>query len=84
MQRDAGLYGSIRVALPDGQLEPFTYDYDRSIILNDWYHKSTYELSTGLSSIPFAWVGEPQVLSLSLSLSKVYLSNNFRYMMTAF
>lgn len=62
MQRDAGLYGSIRVALPDGELEPFDYDYDRSIILNDWYHKSTHELSTGLSSIPFEWVGEPQSL----------------------
>lgn len=62
MQRDAGLYGSIRVALPDGQLEPFAYDYDRSIILNDWYHKSTHELSTGLSSKNFTWVGEPQSL----------------------
>ncbi|KAM6563764.1 hypothetical protein CsatB_023762 [Cannabis sativa] len=62
MQRDAGLYGSIRVALPDGELEPFAYDYDRSVILNDWYHKSTNELSTGLSSIPFQWVGEPQSL----------------------
>ncbi|PON65289.1 L-ascorbate oxidase [Parasponia andersonii] len=62
MQRDAGLYGSIRVALPDGQLEPFAYDYDRSILLNDWYHKSTHELSTGLSSKNFTWVGEPQSL----------------------
>ncbi|KAF5747377.1 hypothetical protein HS088_TW05G00098 [Tripterygium wilfordii] len=62
MQREAGLYGSIRVSVPDGVSEPFAYDYDRSIILNDWYHKSTYEQATGLSSIPFAWVGEPQSL----------------------
>ncbi|KAL6554837.1 hypothetical protein OROGR_006095 [Orobanche gracilis] len=60
MQREAGLYGSIRVSLPNGQSEPFVYDYDRSIILTDWYHKSTYEQATGLSSIPFVWVGEPQ------------------------
>ncbi|KAL8475062.1 hypothetical protein ACS0TY_031471 [Phlomoides rotata] len=60
MQREAGLYGSIRVALPEGESEPFPYDYDRSIILTDWYHKSTYEQATGLSSIPFVWVGEPQ------------------------
>ncbi|KAL0395621.1 UNVERIFIED_CONTAM: L-ascorbate oxidase [Sesamum calycinum] len=60
MQREAGLYGSIRVGLPDGQTEPFLYDYDRSIILNDWYHKSTYEQAAGLSSIPFVWVDEPQ------------------------
>ncbi|KAK1361690.1 L-ascorbate oxidase [Heracleum sosnowskyi] len=62
MQREAGLYGSLRVALPDGESEPFSYDYDRSIILNDWYHKSAYEQATGLSSIPFQWVGEPQSL----------------------
>ena len=62
MQREAGLYGSLRVAPPDGEPEPFSYDYDRSIILNDWYHKSTYEQAAGLSSIPFQWVGEPQVI----------------------
>ncbi|KAL8133163.1 L-ascorbate oxidase-like [Apium graveolens] len=62
MQRDAGLYGSLRVALPDGNDEPFSYHYDRSIILTDWYHKSSYEQATGLSSIPFVWVKEPQSL----------------------
>ncbi|XP_076960513.1 L-ascorbate oxidase-like [Bidens hawaiensis] len=62
MQREAGLYGSIRVALPAGESEPFSYNYDRSIILNDWYHKSTYEQAAGLSSIPFVWVGDPQSL----------------------
>ncbi|GAV86814.1 Cu-oxidase domain-containing protein/Cu-oxidase_2 domain-containing protein/Cu-oxidase_3 domain-containing protein [Cephalotus follicularis] len=62
MQRESGLYGSIHVSVPDGISEPFAYDYDRSIILNDWYHKSTYEQATGLSSIPFQWVGEPQSL----------------------
>lgn len=60
MQREAGLYGSIRVLLPEGESEPFKYDYDRSIILNDWYHKSANEQAVNLSSIPFAWVGEPQ------------------------
>ncbi|XP_058085214.1 L-ascorbate oxidase-like [Magnolia sinica] len=62
MQREAGLYGSIRVSVPDGETEPFTYDYDRSIILTDWWHKSTYEQVTGLSSIPFQWVNEPESL----------------------
>ncbi|KAF6164377.1 hypothetical protein GIB67_037534 [Kingdonia uniflora] len=60
MQREAGLYGSIRVSVPDGVTEPFLSDYDRSIILNDWYHKTPFEQATGLSSIPFQWVGEPQ------------------------
>lgn len=61
MQRSAGLYGLIQVAVPDGIAEPFTYDYDRSIVLNDWWHNGTHEQATGLSSIPFVWVGEPQV-----------------------
>lgn len=61
MQREAGLYGSIRVAVADGKVEPFSYDEDRSIILADWWHKSTYEQATGLSSVPFGWVGEPDV-----------------------
>ncbi|KAE9449942.1 hypothetical protein C3L33_18157, partial [Rhododendron williamsianum] len=52
----------IRVSLPPGESEPYIYDHDRSIILTDWYHKSTYELATGLSSLDFEWVGEPQSL----------------------
>ncbi|KAI4310685.1 hypothetical protein MLD38_035643 [Melastoma candidum] len=62
MQREAGLYGSIQVSLPDGEVEPFVYDYDRSIILTDWYHNSTYEQAAGLSSVNFVWVGEPHSL----------------------
>ncbi|GAY62232.1 hypothetical protein WN944_023627 [Citrus x changshan-huyou] len=62
MQREAGLYGSIRVSLPEGESEPYAYDYDRSIILNDWFHRSAFEQAAGLSSIPFQWVGEPQSL----------------------
>ncbi|KAG6403379.1 hypothetical protein SASPL_135597 [Salvia splendens] len=60
MQREDGLYGSLRVLLNEGESEPFQYDYDRSIILNDWYHNSSKQQSFGLSSIPFVWVGEPQ------------------------
>ncbi|XP_077213458.1 L-ascorbate oxidase-like [Tasmannia lanceolata] len=62
MQREAGLYGSIRVSVRDGENEPFSYDEDRSIILNDWWHNSTLVQATGLSSIPFQWVNEPQSL----------------------
>ncbi|XP_062012105.1 L-ascorbate oxidase-like [Rosa rugosa] len=65
MQRAAGLYGSIIVSLPSEASEPFAYDYDRNIILNDWFHKSTYEEATGLSSIPFVWIGEPQSLLIN-------------------
>ncbi|WOL19407.1 hypothetical protein Cni_G28205 [Canna indica] len=50
MQRSAGLNGLIRVTVPDGIAEPFTYDFDRSVILNDWWHQSTYEQATGLAS----------------------------------
>lgn len=62
MQREAGLFGMIQVDLPRGESEPFSYDDDQSIILTDWWHKSTYEQSVGLSSIPFVWVQEPQSL----------------------
>ncbi|KAJ6791887.1 putative L-ascorbate oxidase [Iris pallida] len=65
MQRSAGLYGLIKVAVPEGTVEPFAYDYDRSIVVNDWWHKSTYEQATGLSSVPFAFVGEPQSLLIN-------------------
>ncbi|KAJ7948985.1 L-ascorbate oxidase [Quillaja saponaria] len=65
LQKEAGLYGSIIVSVPSNVSEPFTYDYDHSIILNDWYHKSTHEQATGLSSIPFGWVGEPQSLLIN-------------------
>ncbi|XP_019183605.1 PREDICTED: L-ascorbate oxidase-like isoform X1 [Ipomoea nil] len=61
MQRQAGLQGMIRVYADS---EPFEYDYDRSILLTDWYHKTTYEQATGLA-LPapnFTWVGEPQSL----------------------
>nr|GEW91776.1 L-ascorbate oxidase [Tanacetum cinerariifolium] len=60
MQQESGLYGMIKVSLLDGETEPFSYDYERRILLNDWYHKSTNEHATGLSSIPYVWVGDPQ------------------------
>ncbi|KAK1308262.1 hypothetical protein QJS10_CPA09g00524 [Acorus calamus] len=60
MQRSAGLNGMIIVSVPDGVSEPFSYDYDQSILLNDWWHKSTYEQAAGLNSVPFVWIGEPQ------------------------
>ncbi|KAJ6811768.1 L-ascorbate oxidase [Iris pallida] len=65
MQRSAGLYGMIKVAVAEGAVEPFSYDYDRSIIVNDWWHKSTYDQAAGLSSIPFVFVGEPQSLLIN-------------------
>jgi hypothetical protein len=43
------------------------YQQEESIILKDRYHKSTYEQATGLSSIPFGWIGEPQVLTDPIS-----------------
>ena len=65
MQRQDGLYGSIVVWLPEGQLEPFSYDHDRNLILTDWYHKSSHEHATGLATPDpgFQWVGEPDVNS---------------------
>ncbi|EER98805.1 hypothetical protein BDA96_02G194300 [Sorghum bicolor] len=67
MQRSAGLNGMIVVNSarggPDG--EPFTYDGEHDVLLNDWWHKSTYEEATGLASVPIIWVGEPQSLLIN-------------------
>lgn len=65
MQREAGLVGSIIVALPEEESEPFTYEHDHNILLTDWYHKSTFDEAIGLSSIPFVFVGEPQVSGIT-------------------
>eukprot|EP00250_Pteridium_aquilinum_P013203 c21197_g1_i1 orf=236-1981(+) len=62
LQRSAGFYGSLIVEVPRGQKEPFQYDGELSIILNDWWHKSAYDQGLGLFSNPFRWVGEPQSL----------------------
>ncbi|KAL8129530.1 hypothetical protein V2J09_018685 [Rumex salicifolius] len=62
IQLSSGLYGVILVSPPDGIVEPFSYDFDHSILLNDWYHKSSNDQTIGLTSIPFMWVGEPQSL----------------------
>ncbi|CAM6126865.1 unnamed protein product [Calypogeia fissa] len=62
MQRAAGFYGSLIVDLPDGEKEPFYYDGELSIVLNDWWHTSTFDQELGLDSIPFRWIGEPQSL----------------------
>ncbi|KAH9295286.1 hypothetical protein KI387_038874, partial [Taxus chinensis] len=62
MQRSAGLYGSLHVAVADGKQEPFSYDGELSVVLNDWWHKSHEEQAHGLSSIPFVWVKEPESL----------------------
>lgn len=73
MQRSAGLNGLIVVAVPRGVSEPFSYDYDRSFLFNDWWHKSTSEQAAGLTSIPFVFVGEPQV---SVLLKFLWFSYN--------
>lgn len=61
LQMGTGLYGMIVVKPPPAVKEPFHYNFDHHILLTDWYHESTYEHIVGLSSIPFVWVGEPDV-----------------------
>ncbi|CAM0951149.1 unnamed protein product [Alopecurus aequalis] len=69
MQRSAGLNGMIVVSMPPGAgpdvAEPFAYDGEHEVLLNDWWHKSTYEQATGLASVPIVWVGEPQSLLIN-------------------
>uniref|UniRef100_A0A0E0B231 L-ascorbate oxidase n=1 Tax=Oryza glumipatula TaxID=40148 RepID=A0A0E0B231_9ORYZ len=70
MQRSAGLNGMIVVevapgAAGDGEREPFRYDGEHIVLLNDWWHRSTYEQAAGLASVPMVWVGEPQSLLIN-------------------
>lgn len=62
LQRAAGLYGSLIVNLPENQMEPFHYDGEFNLLLNDLWHKSSHEQEVGLSSAPLRWIGEPQSL----------------------
>jgi FtsP/CotA-like multicopper oxidase with cupredoxin domain len=71
MQRSAGLYGVIVVAVaedPGGEVdgaEPFAYDDEHDVLLNDWWHSSTHEQAVGLASVPMVWVGEPHSLLIN-------------------
>ncbi|CAM0952252.1 unnamed protein product [Alopecurus aequalis] len=65
MQRVAGLNGMIVVAVPDNERKPFTYDEERTVLLEDWWHQSVYDQATGLSGTPFKFVGEPQSLLIN-------------------
>lgn len=62
MQRSAGLYGSLIVDVEDGKKEPFHYDGEFDLLLSDWWHQSVHHQEVGLSSKPFRWIGEPQVI----------------------
>ncbi|KAK1591661.1 hypothetical protein Q3G72_011361 [Acer saccharum] len=60
-KRESSLYGLIKVTVPTGKSEPFVYDGgDHSIVLSDWYHSSSYEHATDLTSLPCVWIGPPQ------------------------
>lgn len=82
MQRSSGLHGSIQVAVAEGVREPFSYHGDLSLLLNDWWHKSHTQQSTGLSlpNNSFVWVNDPQSLLIegrgSYNCSLVKSTNN--------
>lgn len=63
MHRSAGLYGSLIVEMRDGQKQRFEYDGEFNLLLSDWWHQTALQQEIGLSSIPFRWVGEPQVIN---------------------
>lgn len=66
LQRVAGLFGSLIVKLPPGKAEPFDYDEELSVVVNDWYYKSIYEQEQGLMGVPFQFVGSPDVCFLPI------------------
>ncbi|XP_057955027.1 L-ascorbate oxidase-like [Malania oleifera] len=64
MQRSAGLYGSLIVEAGQGE-EPFHYDGELSLLLSDWWHKSSRDQEVSLSAKPVRWVGEPQSILIN-------------------
>jgi len=60
LQRTAGLYGWLIVEAT--KKEPFSYDGELKILLDDWWHENVYEQAYDLSSRPFHWFGEAQTL----------------------
>lgn len=63
-QRAAGFYGALIVDLPAGKHEPYHYDGEHMIIVNDWWHRPIVTQEQGLEAIPFKFVGDPQSLLL--------------------
>ncbi|CAH9109664.1 unnamed protein product [Cuscuta europaea] len=72
--RSEGLQSLIIVAAAAGNPEPFVYDDETSILLEDWYHQSHLDQAAGLAASPFRWVGEPQSLLIN-GIGKFNCSN---------
>jgi FtsP/CotA-like multicopper oxidase with cupredoxin domain len=65
MQRLAGLYGMIVVSEPDGIVEPFTYDQEHTVLLEDCWHNSVYNQATSIAAKPIVVIGAPQSLLIN-------------------
>lgn len=59
LQRAGGLYGKLIV---HGKQFPCAYDGEISILLSDWWHKTSEQMAAGLDRIPFTWPGDPASL----------------------
>lgn len=81
MQRSAGLYGSLIVDVAEGEKEPFHYDGEFNLLLSDWWHESVHEQEVGLSSNPFRWIGEPQVIKQINKPKNSKNKNNNRFLL---
>jgi L-ascorbate oxidase len=58
-----GLSGPIVVHPKDP--EPFKYDDDRILFLQDWYIQTSTQQVVGLLNFPFTWVGNPNSLLIN-------------------
>jgi len=68
MERVDGLQGAIVITDPhdeDEKLLRTLYDEERILFLQDWYHREGSFQRTGLDSLPFRWIGNPQTLLIN-------------------
>lgn len=59
----SSLYGALIVQGDKRHLP--TYDYERVLLLNDWFHDSTTTQVAGLLNPSFRWVGDPDALLIN-------------------
>jgi FtsP/CotA-like multicopper oxidase with cupredoxin domain len=65
MHASDGLSGPIVIHPKTESSDPFEYDEERVIFLQDWYIQTSTQQLIGLKSFPFTWIGNPNSLLIN-------------------
>ena len=61
LDRGDGLQGPIIIEDPNNP-PPFEYDEELVLFLQDWFHRAGPSQRTGVDSVPFIWIGNPDAV----------------------